>query len=299
MKCALITAGGCGTRLYPLSTKDCPKQFVKMFEDKCLLQLTYERLNKYFDKDNIFIVLPLKYKHFLNELLPFVKDENIIIEPAQRSTAPAILYSLLKIRKIRKDASLFVFPADHYIPDENKFISCIDDAYRFIQKKDSLVLFGIKPTAPLSRYGYLKAKDAEYITKISKFKEKPNGLKAKAYFLNNKYFWSSDIYGFNIDYMISLYRKHMPSDYALLTNDLIDVDSAYELCTATSTACGIFEKADDVYMMKCDFSWDDVGVFESLLKYTNNKNVINAYNEKLVMDSLKKGENVVNENGQI
>ena len=91
----------------PLSTKDCPKQFVRMFGDKSLLQLTYERLNKYFDKDNIFIVLPLKYKHFINELLPFVKDENIIIEPSQKSTAPAILYSLLKIKNLRKDASLF------------------------------------------------------------------------------------------------------------------------------------------------------------------------------------------------
>lgn len=296
MKCALITAGGCGTRLYPLSTKDCPKQFVRMFGDKSLLQLTYERLSKYFDKDNIFIVLPLKYKHFINELLPFVKDENIIIEPSQKSTAPAILYSLLKIKNLRKDASLFVFPADHYIPDENKFINCIDDAYSFIQENDSLVLFGIKPTAPLNRYGYLKAKDAKYISKISKFKEKPNNIKAKIYFANSKYYWSSDIYGFKINYMLDLYKKYMPSDYALLTNNLLDVDSAYELCTATSTACGIFEKADNVYMMKCDFLWDDVGVFESLLKYTDNKNVIDSYNEKIMIDALKRIENVVNDN---
>lgn len=296
MKCALITAGGCGTRLYPLSTKDCPKQFVKMFGDKSLLQLTYERLNKYFEKDNIFIVLPLKYKHFVNELLPFVKDENIIIEPAQRSTAPAILYSLLKIKNIRKGASLFVFPADHYIAEENKFINCIDDAYNYVKKNNSLVLFGIKPTAPLNRYGYLKAKDNKYISKISKFKEKPNNLKAKLYYANSKYYWSSDIYGFNIDYMISLYKKYMPRDYALLTNELLDLKSAYELCTATSTACGIFEKAEDVYMMKCDFLWDDVGVFESLLKYTNNINVIDAYNEKIMGDSLKRIENLVNDN---
>ena len=93
MKCALITAGGCGTRLYPLSTKDCPKQFVKMFGDKTLIQLTFERISKFIDKENIFIVLPEKYHHFINELLPEVNETNIIIEPEQRSTAPCVLYS--------------------------------------------------------------------------------------------------------------------------------------------------------------------------------------------------------------
>ena len=289
MKCAIITAGGCGTRLYPLSTKDCPKQFVKMFGDKSLLQLTYERVNKSFDKNNIFIVLPMKYKHFVLESLPFVKEENIILEPAQMSTAPCILYSCLYIRKLRGNVNTFVFPADHYITDNFLFNSTIKRVEKYLNMNEDLVLFGIKPTAALSRYGYLKVKDNNFISSIRSFKEKPNKFKATLYTMSSKYYWSSDIYGFRLDYMIQLYKRLMPKDYELLTNNLLDIKEAYKLCTPVSTAYGIFEKVKNVKMIKCSFDWDDVGVFESLLKYTNNQNVIDAYNQKLSIDLMNKG----------
>ena len=136
MKCALITAGGCGTRLYPLSTKDCPKQFVKMFGDKTLIQLTFERISKFIDKENIFIVLPEKYHHFINELLPEVNETNIIIEPEQRSTAPCVLYSCLYIKKLRGNCTLGIFPADHYIDGDELFIKDLNDAYNYVSKNN-------------------------------------------------------------------------------------------------------------------------------------------------------------------
>lgn len=282
MKCALITAGGCGTRLYPLSTKDCPKQFVRMFEDKSLIELTYNRVTRFINKENVFIVLPKKYQHFINELLPDVDEENIIIEPEQRSTAPCVLYSCLYIKKIRNNATLFVFPADHYIMDTDKFVSTLNDVYNYVANNNKLVLLGIKPSEPQDRYGYLKCnRSNNNIIKISKFKEKPNKFKALIYYLSNKYYWSSDIYGFNIDYMINLYKTLLPNDYNILTNIDIDINEAYKKCSNVSVAYAIFENVKDIYMIKCNFHWDDVGVFESLLKYTNNKNVIDAYNEKI------------------
>ena len=279
MKCALITAGGCGTRLYPLSTEECPKQFVKMFKDKTLIELTYNRVNKFVKKENIFIVLPEKYKHFVKEIFPKMNEENIIIEPEQKSTAPCILYSCFYIKKIRKDATLFVFPADHYIINNIKFVYSLNKAYRFLKKKNSLVLFGIKPTEPLERYGYLKCNDKRKITRISEFKEKPNKETAIEYFNSDNYFWSSDISAFNIGYMLKLYKRHLPNEYDIIKNAVKsnNIEQEYSKCNAVSTAYAIFEKAKNINMIKCNFKWDDVGVFESLLKYTKNENVINAY----------------------
>ena len=269
MKCALITAGGCGTRLYPLSTKDCPKQFVKMFGEKTLLQLTYERINKFIEKDNIFIVLPEKYYHFINELLPFVKEENIIIEPEQRSTAPCVLYSCLYIKKLRGNCTLGIFPADHYIDGDELFIKDLNDAFNYVSKNNSLVLFGIKPT--------------ELITNILEFKEKPDQETAIEYFKSDNYFWSSDISCFKVDYMLEQYKKYLPYDYELLERATAydkNLYEAYSKCNSESTACAIYEKLDNIKMIKCNFNWDDVGVFDSLLKYTDNQNVIDAYNNR-------------------
>ena len=284
MKCALITAGGCGTRLYPLSTKECPKQFVKMFGDKTLIQLTYERINKFIEKDNIFIVLPKQYYHFVKDLLPFVKEENIIIEPEQRSTAPCVLYSCLYIKKLRKNCTLGIFPADHYIEGDELFTKDLTGAYNYVSKNNALVLFGIKPTEALERYGYLKCeKSNKLITNIVEFKEKPDYESALEYFKSDNYFWSSDIACFKVDFMLEQYKKYLPYDYELLERAIAydkNLHEAYCKCTKESTACAIYEKLDNIKMIKCNFNWDDVGVFDSLLKYTNNQNVLDAYNNR-------------------
>lgn len=279
-------AGGCGTRLYPLSTLECPKQFVKMFENKTLIQLTYERLSKFFEKENIFIVLPEKYKHFIEELLPEVNNENIIIEPSQRSTAPCVLYSCLYISKVKPNSTLFVFPSDHYIKDEDKFIETLDNMNKYILKNNSLILMGIKPNMPSERYGYIKFKrNKSNVVNITKFKEKPNKLKANLYYLTKNYYWSSDTYAFNINYMLNLYKKLLPNDYKVLTNKHIIKKEAYNNCTQTSVAYAIFEKLNNIAMIKYNYHWDDVGVFESLIKYTNNINVINIYNDKIINEN--------------
>lgn len=286
MKCALIMAGGCGTRLYPLSTLECPKQFVKMFENKTLIQLTYERLSKFFEKENIFIVLPEKYKHFIEDLLPEVNNENIIIEPSQRSTAPCVLYSCLYISKVKPNSTLFVFPSDHYIKDEDKFIETLDNMNKYILKNNSLILMGIKPNMPSERYGYIKFKrNKSNIVNITKFKEKPNKFKANLYYLTKNYYWSSDTYAFNINYILNLYKELLPNDYKVLTNKNIIKKEVYNKCTHTSVAYAIFEKLNNIAMIKYNYHWDDVGVFESLIKYTNNINVINIYNDKIINEN--------------
>lgn len=276
MKTALILAGGNGTRLFPLSTSERPKQFVKLFNGKTLLELTYDRVKKFINPENIFIVLPEKFVHFIYELLPKFPHENIIIEPAQKNTAPCIFLSSLIINKKINDSFLYVFPSDHLI-EEKAFIYKMNSAYEYIKKnKDSIITFGIVPTEPATRFGYIEHVTSDNIfNKVLSFHEKPNIEMAKEYINKGAFLWNSGILLFNIEKMLNNFKLNMREEYELLTNNIDN----YNLCKNISIDYAILEKVDNIIVTRCNFKWDDVGVFESLIKYNDDEEILKLYKE--------------------
>ncbi len=272
LKTALILAGGNGTRLFPISTLDRPKQFVELFGGKTLLELTYERVKRIVDSDNIYIVLPEKFVHFIDELLPDFNRNNLIIEPDQKNTAPCVLLASLIINKRHPNSFMYVFPSDHLI-EEDKFIDTMNGAYEFIiNNRNYVMTFGIVPNSPSTRFGYIETdKSTSTFSRVKSFHEKPDLMKANQYLNSGCYYWNCGILLFYIDNMLNIFKSYMSDEYELLINN----EDNYSKLNNISIDYAILEKIDDIIVTKCTFLWDDVGVFSSLIKYTDNEYALN------------------------
>ena len=290
MLCALIMAGGVGSRFWPKSTEKKPKQFLKLVSnDKTMLQLTYDRMNKLIPSDNIFIVTNEKYVEQVKENIPDIKDINIITEPCSKNTEPCILLSALYLKNIKGDCNIVCVSSDSYIRDEEEFIKKVKLADEFVTKNsESIVTIGIKPTRPETGYGYIKyEKENKDICKVSKFVEKPVYEVAKEYFISGEYLWNAGMFIFNNDSMIEEIKNNDPDNYNTL-KDLPKVDDSdykeflntnYEKCNKISIDYAVMEKSKNVYTVPSDIGWDDVGTWESLERYRDkdiNNNIISG-----------------------
>ncbi len=280
---ALILAGGGGTRLWPLSRRNYPKQFLKITGDKSLLRQTAERLLKVMTKDDVVIVTNGNYKFYVKADIPDIK--HLIFEPAGRNTAPAtalgVKYCLEKLGCSEEEV-IFMCPSDHVIRPDDKFAEYMKLA-ETIAREGHIVTFGVKPDRPESGYGYIKAgkgigigtnsrresegegKDhgADCYT-VEKFVEKPDMETARSYLVDGSYYWNSGMFAFSIKTMIGEMARHAPDIQGLLVQGFDDMLSGFAQMPDISIDYAVMEKSDKVVVMPLDLYWNDIGSWDSV-----------------------------------
>ena len=295
---AILMAGGVGSRFWPVSTTDFPKQFHDMLgSGDTLIQKTFSRLAKLIPVENILILTNERYNDLVLEQLPMVKQAQVLLEPAMRNTAPCILYASLKIQKENPDAVMVVAPSDHWIEDEGEFTRNLKQCFDFCQKEDALMTLGIQPTFPNTGFGYIEydKRDRNPIKKVNQFREKPDYETAKSFLDSGNFLWNGGIFIWSVKAIIASFEKFQPQMDALfkrgmesyntpLEQDFINAN--YALAENVSIDYAVMEKAKNVFVLPATFDWNDLGTWgqlhEKLEKDENNNGIINA---KVVMEN--------------
>jgi mannose-1-phosphate guanylyltransferase len=272
-----IMAGGIGSRFWPMSRTNYPKQFLDILNTgKTLLQSTYDRYHAFIPNQNIYIVTSEEYIPIIQQQLPQLPPENIIGEPERKNTAPSIAYISFKLQKMNPEANLIVAPSDHLIEDPQKFQHNCLQALNFTARNNAFVTLGIKPTNPNTGYGYIQKEcsttNIPGIYPVKRFTEKPDRETATAFVNSGEYFWNSGIFIWKVRDIISAFRLHSPDLYDVFLPGLADFNTAKEkaaithifnYCTSISIDYAIMEKAKNVFVIPADFNWSDLGTWNS------------------------------------
>ena len=289
---AIVMAGGVGSRFWPVSTTEFPKQFHDMLgTGETLIQKTFSRLSQLIPKENILILTNELYNDLILEQLPMVSQEQIVLEPVMRNTAPCILYASLKIKKQNPNAIMVVAPSDHWIEDEVQFVSNLQRTFDLCEREATLMTLGILPTFPNTGYGYIEfdKKDENAIKKVIQFREKPDYATAKEFFMSKNYLWNAGIFIWSVASVLEAFQKFQPEMYRLFMNgyDCFNtsdesefIANNYALAENISIDYAIMENAQNVFVLPATFDWNDLGTWGSLydkLPKDNQENaVVNA-----------------------
>jgi len=290
---ALIMAGGEGTRFWPLSRKDNPKQFLKLNNNqKTMLQETVERINELVPIEQVFIATNAAYQEAIKNQLEGIPLENIIVEPMKRNTAACIGLSSVVIENKYPGSTMIVLPADHLIKDEKKFVDILSKAIMTAATGKNLVTLGIKPTHPETGYGYihygnhLHTIDGDQVFEVQNFTEKPDLDTAKKFLEKGNYLWNSGMFIWQLDSILYNIEKYLPEMYESLLKikkalgtDLEKkvIKNEFEQMESVSIDYGIMERADDIFVIPSSFGWDDLGswpALERVKKVDNDGNVV-------------------------
>lgn len=279
----IIMAGGVGSRFWPLSRREKPKQFLDILgTGETLIQQTYRRFKSTCPENNIFIVTNQEHKQLVIDQLQ-INPENVLAEPFRRNTAPCLAYGTFRILKENPEAVITVTPADHLIIKEDKFCKVIGECMDFAEKNDALLTLGIMPDRPETGYGYIQAdrKKAvngfENLLKVKTFTEKPDIELARVFLQSGDFYWNSGIFIWNINSILSSFQKHLPDMYSAFnegrklygtSREKSFIGSTYIECKSISIDYGIMEKADNVYVMCTDIGWSDLGTWSSLYDHS-------------------------------
>jgi mannose-1-phosphate guanylyltransferase len=274
-------AGGIGSRFWPLSRTDMPKQFLDILGvGKTLFQETYERFSKIIPAENIYIVSNAEYQSIIESQIPGINKENILSEPYRRNTAPCIAYAAYRLKKKDPKAVMVVAPSDHLILKEEKFLEQVQAALEFVGTHDALLTLGMEPSRPETGYGYIQANGEKPVVtrgnsfkKVKTFTEKPDLKLAHIFLKSGDFFWNSGIFFWSLKTIIHSFETYLPEistsfeegDSVYGTNDEADfVEHTYSACKNISIDYGIMEKADNVYVLTTDIGWSDLGTWGSL-----------------------------------
>lgn len=273
----VIMAGGIGSRFWPMSTSEYPKQFIDvMGVGKSLIQLTVERFKDICPKENFWVVTSEKYVDIVKEQLPQIPAQHILAEPEARNTAPCIAYACWKIRKEFPQANIVVTPSDALVIDTAEFARCIAVALEKTADSQAIVTLGMMPTRPETGYGYIAAQgeaDAKGICKVEAFKEKPDVETAKGYLAAGNYFWNAGIFVWNADTITNAIRRYAPQiagvmdelEPALFTDkEAEELKRLFPTCEKISIDYAVMEKAEDIFVLPAEFGWSDLGSWGSL-----------------------------------
>ena len=287
----VIMAGGSGTRFWPFSRVEKPKQFLDVLGiGQSLLQMTFDRFKEIAGASNIYIVTNDKYKSLVVEQLPEMKEEQILLEPFQRNTAPCIAYACYKIGQENPEANIVVSPSDHLVFKQDVFTKIVDQALEISSNDDNLVTIGVTPNRPETGYGYIQYvedQDSE-IKKVKTFTEKPAKELAMKFIESGDFVWNAGIFVWTAKAIKNAFANYLPEmdeTFAGIAKDFYTdreqaaVDDAYAQCKNISIDYGIMEKAENVYVVLGDFGWSDLGSWSSLYEVSDkdeNNNMVKA-----------------------
>lgn len=314
----VIMCGGIGSRFWPYSRTNLPKQFIDFLgTGRSLLQMSYDRILPIVPKENIIIVTNEAYAPLVKQQLPDIADDCILLEPARRNTAPCIAWAAYHIAAKDPDASMIVTPSDHLITREREFEASIIKGFEFVESHDALLTLGITPTRPETGYGYIQVGEEveKDINKVKTFTEKPDRELAKVFLESGEFFWNSGIFLWSVDSIRRAFHEHAPEIAAKFEEGLSAFATPRErdfiavqfpACVSISIDFAVMEKARNVYVETVRFGWNDLGTWSALydqspknkdanvtqncsvLAYNSTGNIFAVRGEKLVVvDGLK------------
>lgn len=282
---AVIMAGGQGTRFWPWSTEEKPKQFLSLRSNKTLIQETYERFRMWLPNDKIYIVTTEDYLAMVKEQLPMIKNVQIIVEPARRDTAPCIALTALRFLKEKDDEVIVTAPSDQYIGDWHLLMEALQLAEDAARLNRNIVTLGIKPNRPETGYGYIETEDTaldQTARKVKQFIEKPSLQKAEWLLTKTNIFWNSGIFIWRPSTIAHYMKKYQLELWDLLNVPVSVLKKSYQQLPKVSVDYAILEKAESIYTIPVSFEWDDVGTWGS----------IERYHEKEDSDNIVIGSNI-------
>ena len=305
---AVLMAGGVGSRFWPVSTSEHPKQFHDMLgAGVTLLQKTFQRLNSFIPAENILILTNDSYGDLVMDQLPGIKEEQVVKEPSMRNTAPCILYAAMKIHKMDPNAVMIVAPSDHWIEQEEKFAQDVQICFDKCQEEDAICTFGIVPTFPNTGFGYIEfskenGQDKEHnLKRVVQFREKPDYKTAKDYIEQGNFLWNAGIFMWSVRTIINAFKKYQSAQYELFNEgfefyntpkeqDFIEAN--YAKADNISIDYAILERAEDIHVLPASFDWNDLGTWGSLYdKLDKDRNENALINAQLM--SINSGHNIV------
>ena len=289
-------AGGIGSRFWPLSKDNYPKQFLDILgTGKSFIRSTYERFSPVIPDENFLVVTNKAYKQLVLEHLPMLKPDQVLCEPARRNTAPCIAYAAYHIQSRCKEANIVVTPADHLVTNETEFQRIIRLGFDFLGKnQQALMTIGVKPSRPETGYGYIqvpKQNALPEVVKVEMFKEKPNYETAVKFVAEGNYFWNSGIFLWTLDGIMQALNQYLPDMVAVFekgkndfgtVNEQVFIDAHFIESPNISIDYGVMEKSPNTYTIPADFGWSDIGTWGSLFTHAKKDENGNAKRGKVV-----------------